>query len=147
MKKGKELKLNLFKNYNVVYGSVNNKNPKALYINISTWAEPKNNEDVNYSRISKDIHKNIRQTIYNYLDRGSQSLFLKNNTIVDFDIRESGIKYGKKSFANCEVTIYIKQELPINSEHIKPVIQGLIEVLITSIFEYNNHFNFYKTKK
>jgi hypothetical protein len=35
MKKGKELKVSDFKNYNIVYGSVNNKNPKALYIGLS----------------------------------------------------------------------------------------------------------------
>ena len=44
MKNGKELKINNFKNYNVVFGSINNKHSKAVYINISAWAEPQYNE-------------------------------------------------------------------------------------------------------
>jgi hypothetical protein len=38
MKNGK-IKTNSFRNYNVVFGS-NNNNSKAVYINISAWAEP-----------------------------------------------------------------------------------------------------------
>ena len=50
MKTGKEIKTNNFKDFNVVFGSVDNKNAKAVYINISAWAEPKSNDDINYTR-------------------------------------------------------------------------------------------------
>jgi len=147
MKKGKELKVNQFKNYNVVYGSVNNKNPKAIYINISAWAEPKIDGLVNYNRIIRDTDKSIRQTIYNSIDSNNIIPFFKDKTIVDFDIRQSGVKYGKRSFTNCEMTLYMKNEIPVNSDSLKPTIYNLIEDSINSVFENNEFFKFYKTKK
>lgn len=147
MKKGKELKVQNFKNYNVVYGSVNNKIPKALYINISAWAEPKNDGVTNYNRIIRDSDKKIRQIIYNSLDNNITTPFLKDRTIIDFDIRESGIRYGKKSFVGCEITLYLKYEIPVNSDVLKPVVNDLIEEIIKLGFEENKHFKFYKRKK
>lgn len=147
MKKGKELKVTDFKNYNVVYGSVNNKDPKAMYINISAWAEPKVDEEINYTRIIRNADKNIRQTIYNLIDSTKSTPFFKDKTIVDFDIKQSGVKYGKRSFANCEVTLYLKDEMSVNSDSLKPLINSLINNSITSVFETNEYFKFYKTKK
>jgi hypothetical protein len=147
MKKGKELKIKDFKNYNVVYGSVNNKNPRALYINISAWAEPKLDSEVNYNRVIRDTDKEIRQTVYNLIEKNNSIPFFKDKTIVDFDIKESGVKYGKRSFTNCEVTLYTKQEIPINSEAIKPEIKKLIEASINYVFEKNKYFNFHKSKR
>jgi hypothetical protein len=147
MKKGKELKVNDFKDYNVTYGSVNNKNPKALYITVSSWAQPRWNENLNYSRIIRDIDKTIRQTIYNELDSNFTSPFYKDRTIIDFDIRESGIKYGKRSFTNAEITLYMKHEIPANSEELKPVIEHMINLIIKTVFEKNKHLKFYRKKK
>jgi hypothetical protein len=147
MKTGKELKVKNYKNYNVVYGSVNNKNPKALYINISAWAEPKNELETNYNRIIRDSDKKVRQIIYNTLDANIATPFIKDRTIIDYDIRESGIKYGKRSFVGCEITLYMKYEIPVNSDILKPVVTDLINTIIESGFEDNKHFNFYKKKK
>jgi hypothetical protein len=147
MKKGKELKVNEFKNYNVVYGSVNNKDPKAIYINISAWAEPKIEGLSNYNRVIRDTDKNLRQTVYNSIESNALIPFFKDKTIVDFDIRESGVKYGKRSFTNCEVTLYMKNEIPVNSDVLKPTIYNLIETSINSVFENNEYFKFYKRKK
>lgn len=147
MKKGKELKVTDFKNYNVVYGSVNNKDPRAMYINISAWAEPKVNEEINYTRIIRNADKSIRQTIYNLIDSTKSTPFFKDKTIVDFDIKESGVKYGKRSFTNCEVTLYLKDEVSVNSENLKPIIKNLIKNSISSVFETNEYFKFHKTKK
>lgn len=146
MKKGKELKVNTFKNYNVSYGSVNNKEPKALYINISAWAEPESNDTINYHRVIRDLDKKVRQTIYNELI-DNYTLFLKDRTIVDFDIRESGVKFGKRSFSNCEITLFMKYELPINSEEMKPILDDLIKNTLEKTFENCKYFNFHKKKK
>lgn len=147
MKKGKEIKLNRFKNYNVLFGSVNNKSSKAMYINISTWAEPKFDDELNYNRIIKDIDKKIRQKLYNYLSADITTPFLNDKVIVDFDIRESGVKYGKRSFANLEITLFQKYESPINSEHLLPNIEFIIDIIIGEILEKEKHFKFYKRKK
>jgi hypothetical protein len=55
--KRKRIKTNSFRNYNVVFGSINNKHSKAVYINISAWAEPQHNEQIAYTRVIKDINK------------------------------------------------------------------------------------------
>ncbi len=147
MKKGKELKTNAFKNYNIVYGSVNNKIPKALYINISGWADPRHDGKSNYNRIIRDIDKKVRQTIYDYLTDNITTPFLKERTILDFDIRESGVRYGKRSYVNCEITLYLRYETPVNSDNLKPSVDDLINTIIVSVFENNKHFKFYKKKK
>lgn len=146
-KKGKELKTNAFKNYNIVYGSVNNKNSKALYIEITGWAEPKQTDKLNYSRIIRDIDKKVRQTIYNALTENISTPFLCNRTIIDFDIRESGVRYGKRSFVNCEMTLFLRHETPVNSEGLRPALDDLTQTIISNVFEHNKHFKFYKKKK
>lgn len=147
MKKGKELKIDTFKNYNIVYGSVNNKNPKALYINVSTWAEPRYDDKINYTRVIKDIDKRIRQTLYNNFYINISTPFIKERTIIDLDIRESGVRYGKRSFTNCEITLFMKYEIPANSEILKPCVNQIIEEVIKSSFENNRNFKFYKKKR
>jgi basic membrane lipoprotein Med (substrate-binding protein (PBP1-ABC) superfamily) len=145
MKKGKELKVNTFKNYNVVYGSVNNKIPKALYINISAWAELKNDGETNYNRIIRSIDKKIRQTIYDILI-DIESPFLPDKNIVDFDIKESGIKFNKRSYSNTDITLFLKHEIPINTASLKPFIDMLIENIITTVFEKDKNFKFHRKK-
>ena len=68
MKTGKEIKTNRFKNYNVVFGSVNNKNPKAIYINISAWVDPIEEEAVNYNQVLRGLNKKLKQSIFNYFN-------------------------------------------------------------------------------
>lgn len=146
MKTGKELKLNKFKNYNVVFGSVNNKNPKAIYINISAWAEPLSEEETNYSRVIKEIHKKIKQVIYNYFYSNPNNDFIKENTIVDLDIRESGIRYGKRSFMSCEITLYLHTEIPANSEQMKNNLDNITPIIIKSVFDNDKTFKFHRKK-
>lgn len=146
MKKGKELKVNQFKNYNVVYGSVDNKNPKALYINISAWAEPRNEDETRYGRVIRNFDKKIRQAVYNFLGESKTALFSKDRTVVDFDIKESGVKFGKRSFANCEITLYLVNELSLTTEYLQEVITDLINDVIKTNFENSRDFNFHKKK-
>jgi len=147
MKKGKELKLQLFKNYNIVYGTVDNRNSKALYINISSWAQPLINDDINYNRVIRDFDKSIRQNIYNMLAEDICTPFLKEQTIVDFDIRKSGVKYGKRSFLSCEITLFMRHEIPINSMILKPKIDEIVDMLIKNTFRTSNVFKFHKKKR
>ena len=147
MKKGKELKLNAFKNYNIVYGTVNNKNPKALYINISSWAEPLVDDTINYTRVIKDFDKSIRQNIYNYLEENIVTPFMKDFTIVDFDIRKSGVRFGKRSYLSCEITLFMRNELPINSLLLTPKIDEVVDLIINNSFESSKMFDFHKKKR
>lgn len=147
MKTGKEIKTNAFKEYNVSFGSVDNKNAKSVYINVSSWAEPKENDDsINYNRCIKNMNKKIRQTVYNLLD-SIETYFLKEQTIVDLDIRESGIKYGKRSFMSCELTLYSNNEIPVNDDYMKDTLNQIYSSVIKNVFETNDTFDFYKKKK
>lgn len=147
MKKGKELKVESQRDFSIVFGSVNNKNPRALYINISAWAQPKLDNIPNYNRVIRDTDKKIRQLIFNSLNSNITAPFLKERTIIDFDIKKSGVKYGKRSFSNCEITLYLKYEIPIHSEELRPTIDDLIQSVITQAMENNKYFTFHKKKK
>ena len=147
MKTGKEIKINNLKNYNVVFGSVNNKHSKAIYINISAWGEPQFDSEVNYNRVIKDINKSIKQSLFNLFNRDENTDFLKDRTIVDLDIRESGIRYGKRSFMNCEITLFLNSEIPVNSEKMKPILDNILKTVVNSTFEDNKTFKFYKKKQ
>jgi hypothetical protein len=146
MKNGKEVKVSNFKNYSIVYGSVDNKHSKAVYINISAWAEPQDKELISYSRVIKDINKKVRQTLFNIFDTKTEIEIKKNNTIVDLDIRESGIRYGKRSFTNCEITLFLNSEIPVNSENMKDKLNFVTEKIINSCFDNNKIFKFHKKK-
>lgn len=146
MKTGKEVKVTTFKNYNVVYGSVNNKHSKAVYINISAWAEPKDEDEDNYNRVIRDLNKKIKQSIYNLLNSDINSEFIKDRTITDLDIRESGIKFGKRSFTNCEITLFLKNEIPVNSEMMRPMLDNVVNMLLDNVFDDNKSFKFHRKK-
>ena len=58
--------------------------------------------------IFKKCNKKIKQNLFSYFNtEGLETLFDKNRTIVDLDIRESGIKFGKRSFISCEIVGWI----------------------------------------
>jgi hypothetical protein len=147
MKTGKEIKTNHFKDYNVIFGSINNKNPKAIFINISSWAEPVNSDILDYTRTIKDINKKVKQSIFNFFYASNDSDFLIDRTIVDLDIRKSGIKFGKRSFANCEITIFLKEEIPLNTEYMKDNLLKISESVIRQSFQENKNFKFHRRKK
>jgi len=147
MKTGKELKIENFKDYNIVFGSVNNRHPKAVYINISAWAEPLSEEEENYARAIRDINKKVKQSLYNCFNTEAFSEFMKDRTIVDLDIRESGIRFGKRSFMNCEITLFLNSEIPVNSELMKPRLDEVLGVVIKSTFDTSKVFKFHKRKR
>ena len=145
MKTGKELKIDTAKNYSIVIGSVNNKDPKAVYVNISAWAEPQSEEDINYTRCINNLNKRIKQSLFNSFDLDDCE-FIKDRTIVDLDIRESGIRYGKRSFMNCEITLFSRLGIPINSEHMRDMLDNVIDTVVNKTFEENKDFKFHKKK-
>jgi len=54
MKKGKSVKLNLFNPIKSVYGTVDSKNLKSVYINIQSWVTPKDDYD-NWNRVVSNL--------------------------------------------------------------------------------------------
>ena len=143
MKKGKEISIKSNKNYSVYSGTLNNKIAKTIYLNISGWGEPKLDNDINYERVIRELRKRISQHVYNNL---SDNDFKKNNTIVDLDMRFSGVHYGKKSFMSCEVTLFQNSNNPINSPLTINRMTNLSNMVIEDILENNDYFKFTKSK-
>lgn len=143
MKIGKEIKINNSSDYNLAFGSMNKNNPDSVYLNISSWIEPQ----TEYSnRTVKNLRKNIKQDLFNLLD---QELFMfdKNKSIVDLDIRESGIKLGKKSFMNCEITLFLRESIPLSDEILQLEMQSLSSLIIDKNLIQNKAFKLNKKKK
>ncbi len=145
-KTGKEVKLSTPTNYNVVMGSINNKIPNSFYINISAWAEPQY-DIINYNRELKNLNKKIKQSFFNLFDSDVNCNIIKERTIANIDIRESGIRYGKRSFMNCEITLFIKPESYTTFNIMKLNLNDIINTIIKSTFEDNEIFRFHKKKR
>ena len=142
MKKGKSVKINLSNCFKSVYGTVDSKNLKSIYINIQSWVVPKMDSD-NWNRIVCNFSRELKHTVFNSIDT---SIF-NPKSIVDLDLRTSGINYGKKSFLNLEINLFTDKEIDFKSSNIK----NSIKKLITNIQDYNikqnKYFNFTLTKK
>ena len=137
MKKGKSVKLNLFSPIKSVYGTVDSKNLKSLYINIQSWVSPKFDHD-NWNRVVCNLNREIKHSVFNSIDI---NLF-KENTIVDLDLRTSGISHGKKSFFNLEVNLYTNQEFDFKSTELKESIKKIVRNIIRDNVIENKYFDF-----
>ena len=141
MKKGKTSKIDGFKNSKVLYGTVDSKNLKSLYLNLQTWVEPKYESD-NWSRVIMNMSRSVKHSLYNNLDT---SLFNKNY-IVDLDLRSSGIQVNKKSFMNLEINLYLVEDMEFKSEEIKKSLKNLVKRIYSDVLNNNSNFDFYLTK-
>jgi len=145
MKRGKEMKIDTPYDYNVVSGTVDNKNPKAIYIQISAWGKPTNENVYDYDFVIKQKSKRVKSKLYELL---GDDKFYKKKSIVDFNMASSGINPNKRSYMSVEMTLFKREPLlPINSDKLIPVLNGISEKIITEVFERDEHFKFYKTKK
>jgi hypothetical protein len=143
-KKGKQLIINEYTNFNIVSGTVDNKKPKSLYINISAWAEPLlEDENIPYKDIIKEISKRIKTELYNKID---PKLFQVNKNIIDFNMRESGISFGKRSYMSCEITLFQLHSFKIQEKVIQDSLDELIDNLLENIFKREKYFKYYKRK-
>jgi hypothetical protein len=144
MKRGKEMNIETPYQYNIKSGTVDNKNPKSVYIQISAWGKPKDSEIEDYNSILRRKSKRVKKKLFEILDNNS---FYKDKSIVDFNMASSGVNYGKKSFMSVEVTLFKKEPLlPINSDKMIPMVKNISEKLITDVFEKDENFKFFKRK-
>ena len=76
MKLGKEIKLNLLPNYKTKVGTVNNKESKSIYINLSAWGEINDiNQNTNYDSVVSGLRKKIKQNINSNVDKELLKLY------------------------------------------------------------------------
>lgn len=142
MKKGKSVKLNLFTPIKSMYGTVDSKNLKSIFINIQSWVTPIK-ETENWNRVVGNLNRQIKHSVFN---SNNSNIFLEK-TIIDLDLRVSGISTGKKSFFNLEVNLFTNEELDFKSEKLKLEIKKIIKSIYQNTIEKNNYFQFSKFKK
>jgi hypothetical protein len=142
-KKGKQVMIKKYNNFNVICGTVDNRKPKSLYITISAWGDPLVEGQVNYKKVIKDINKRVRRTLYEHLD---SNLFNVNRSIIDFDMRESGLVYGKRSYMCCELTLFQKHDFKIQEKEVQESLNNTLNELLVNVLEENNYFDFHRGK-
>lgn len=141
MKKGKSVKLNLYNPIKSVYGTVDSKNLKSVYINIQSWVTPKSEYD-NWNRIVCNLSRDIKHSVFNSINH---ELF-KEQSIVDLDLRTSGISHGKKSFLNLEVNLYTNNEMDFKCSEIKESVKTIIKNIVKENVIQNKYFEFSPSK-
>jgi hypothetical protein len=142
MKKGKEIKLNLPYEYNVISGAVDNRNPESIYIQISAWGKPKNKDEEDFDSLIKQKSKRVKRKLFEMLDTEQ---FLPK-VIVDFNMASSGISYEKRSYMSVEMTLFQKNPIPVNSDKLLPTLNKISEKIITDVFEKDEDFKFFRRK-
>jgi hypothetical protein len=142
MKKGKSVKLNLYNPIKSVYGTVDSKDLKSVYINIQSWVTPKYDTD-NWNRVVCNLSREIKHSVYNSI---TTEIF-QEKSIVDLDLRTSGISHGKKSFFNLEVNLYTNIELDFKSHEIKESIKKIVKNIFKNNINENKYFDFSTSKK
>lgn len=142
MKKGKSVKLKLFQPIKSIYGTVDSKNLKSLYINIQSWVTPKI-ESENWNRIVCNLSREIKHSVFNSIN----SEIFQENSIVDLDLRTSGISTGKKSFFNLEVNLFTKSNHEFKSKELKESIKFIVKSIYKNNIVDNNYFYFTISKK
>ena len=142
MKKGKSVKLNLSNSFKSVYGTVDSKNLKSIYINIQAWVSPKE-ELENWNRIVCNFSRELKHTVFDSID----TTVFTPKSIVDLDLRTSGIFFGKKSFLNLEINLFTEKEFDFKSNELKNSIKKIIKNIGESNITQNKYFDFTLTKK
>ena len=143
MKKGKTIRINGLKKIKAIYGSVDAKNLKSIYLNIQTWVDPKIDIVDGWDRVISNLSRQIKHTIYDILNRN----YFEDKFILDLDLRSSGIQYGKKSFLNLEITFFIKEQILFKSNSLKMEMKKLTQILFSENFKDNKYFDFNISKK
>ena len=93
LKHGREIRTKVSDFFRTSYGTVDVTSLKSIYVNLSSWVEPLEETDRWDERITR-MKSKIKNTIYSELENTP----FKVRTIVDLDLRTSGIKKGKKKF-------------------------------------------------
>lgn len=142
MSRGKEILIDSNDKFLVKIGTVDNKNPRSIFLTMSSWTHPKTSDDLNYDRIISHLRKKIKQKIFDT----QNVLFDPNKTIIDLDLRSSGISINKKSYMSCEITMFQKQSISIKEKIIHDYFKDISKILIDDIFNEDKIFDYSKNK-
>ena len=71
----------------------------------------------------------------------------QEKSIVDLDLRTSGISKGKKSFFNLEINLYTLREMDFKCDEIKESIKNIVKSIYKNNVVQNKYFEFSISKK
>jgi len=140
MKTGKFITLGYYGNVKIGYGTVDYKNLKTIYIKLNSWVEPET-EDYEFNEVLSKTKRKIKIRIYEL-----RSEYFKKESIVDLDVRTKGIRLGKRSFLNLEITLFTQKCFDIRSKELKSFIKDLVYDIVDSDLDDKILFNFSKNK-
>lgn len=141
MKKGKSCVIKGYKTFKCNYGTVDVKNLKSVYLNIQSWVKPKKIFD-NWERPVSLLNQKFKSLVYETIN---QDIF-QSKSIVDLDLRTSGISHKKKSFMNLEITFFFSKSVDFKSPIIKTEMKKIIDSINNDLIKKNEIFSFYLTK-
>jgi hypothetical protein len=140
MKKGKFIPVGEYNNVKIGYGTVDYKNLKTIYIQLSSWTQP-TDEDYDYDRLLQKNRKSIKSLFFNLKNE-----YFKPECIVDLDIKTGGIKVNKRSFMDLEITLFVNKTFDVRSNEIKEIVFNSSKTIIDTILVDDTLFNFFPTK-
>ena len=93
--------------------------------------------------IRDSLGREIKHSVYDSID----TKLFQDKSIVDLDLRTSGISHGKKSFFNLEINLYTNSELDFKSIEIKDSIKIIVKSVFRNNILQNKYFDFSTSKK
>jgi hypothetical protein len=141
MKKGKSIKINGFKDFKINYGTVDFKSMKSIYLVIQAWVEPITDLE-SWSSVVNTLRRDIKHKLLESIDLN----IFNGRTIVDLDLRTSGIQEGKRSFMNLEITLFLDEYIDFKSEQLKKSLTTICKYITKNSFKSNRYFSFHLSK-
>ena len=131
MSKCKLIKLSESSTRRVSLGTVDKNNPKSFFLTVSSWLTPI--KDMSPKEIRSELSSKFNKIINNNK--------ISKNTYLDLDIRESGLRVGKKSFLSCEIT-FLNNTTEFNSIKMLDLTKALLNDLDKIVITNNEKFYF-----
>lgn len=130
--------------FRVKIGTMNKSNPQVLYVEGRTFISPQEEDD--YYSYMAQFRKNMNKYIVDTINKFG---CFDNRYILDFQVANSGIKVGKKSFLSFQLFLRQKQDNIKSLKEMKGTLQNFVDNVLFSLKEniIENGFNIYKTKK
>lgn len=145
MKRGKEITVKIDPKYKVILGTVDNNNPKSVYITITSWGELIDDVYEDYEKVINKKRKRVKRELNTILSECSK--FHKDKSIVDFNMASSGITKDKRSFMSVELTLFQKGNLlKVNTPKISEPLTKISKHLLEHVFNTDEDFNYHKKK-
>ena len=104
----------------------------SLNIKIESWYTPIDEQDMDYEKYIRKIHKKIKQVTYDIKDLVGYS----DDYFINLDMRASGIKYTKESYMSCNIILFPEENLNIDI-YLDSINRVLLE---------DKHLKYYQTK-